>query len=248
MGPNRQYLAKRLGIEGTPLKVIASPYDYEKQVRIYVPKEAPSISQVDQQQYVDYLSHTLSQLILQEKRPILVLFTSHDILQKVYQAIHLSMLEQGREILAQGIGGSRQKLLKRFMLSEMSVLFGADSFWEGVDLPGDALQIVVVTRLPFDNPLRPMVKARNTYLESEGINPFYQESIPKAALKLRQALGRLIRGEEDRGVLLILDRRLLSAKYSNRILQALPKNITIKEETLDDICKDIPKFLKKNEE
>lgn len=248
VGPNRQYLAKRLGIEGTPLKVIASPYDYEKQARIYVPKEAPSISQVDQQQYVDYLSQTLSQLILQEKRPILVLFTSHDILQKVYQAIHLSMLEQGREILAQGIGGSRQKLLKRFMLSEMSVLFGADSFWEGVDLPGDALQIVVVTRLPFDNPLRPMVKARNTYLESEGINPFYQESIPKAALKLRQALGRLIRGEEDRGVLLILDRRLLSAKYSNRILQALPKNITIKEETLDDICKDIPKFLKKNEE
>ena len=111
------------------------------------------------------------------------------------------MLEHGREILAQGIGGSRQKLLKRFMLSKMSVLFGADSFGKGVDLPGDALQIVVVTRLPFDNPLRPMVKARNTYLESEGINPFYQESIPKAALKLRQALGRLIRGEEDRGVL-----------------------------------------------
>ncbi|MDR4196809.1 DNA polymerase III subunit epsilon, partial [Bacillus cereus] len=103
-----------------------------------------------------------------------------------------------------------------FMLSEMSVLFGADSFWEGVDLPGDALQIVVVTRLPVDKPLRPKVKARNTYLESEGINTFYQESIPKAALKLRQALGRLIRGEEDRGVLLILDRRLLSAKYSNR--------------------------------
>ena len=248
IGPNRQYLAKRLGIDGTPLKVIASPYDYEKQARIYIPKEAPAISQVNNQQYVEYLSRTLTRLIDQEKRPILVLFTSHDILQKVYQMIHLSMLEQGREILAQGIGGSRQKLLKRFMLSEMSVLFGADSFWEGVDLPGDALQIVVVTRLPFDNPLRPMVKARNAYLESEGINPFYQESVPKAALKLRQALGRLIRGEEDRGVLLILDHRFLSAKYSSRIIQALPKKITIKEESLDDICQDIHEFLKKSEE
>ncbi len=102
-------------------------------------------------------------------------------------------------------------------------MFGADSFWEGVDLPGDALQIVVVTRLPFDNPLRPMVKARNAYLESEGINPFYQESVPKAALKLRQALGRLIRTETDRGVLLILDRRLVTAKYGARIIHALPK-------------------------
>ncbi|MBF8808300.1 MAG: DEAD/DEAH box helicase family protein [Enterococcus lacertideformus] len=248
VGPNRQYLAKRLGIEGTPLKVLASPYDYEKQARIYVPKEAPTISQVNNQQYINYLSCTLARLISQEKRPILVLFTSHEVLQKVYQTIHMSMLEQGREILAQGIGGGRQKLLKRFMLSEMSVLFGADSFWEGVDLPGDALQIVVITRLPFDNPLRPMVKARNTYLESEGINPFYQESVPKAALKLRQALGRLIRSEEDRGVLLILDRRFLSAKYSARIIHALPKNLTIKEETLDDICQDIQIFLNKNEE
>ena len=248
VGPNRHYLAKRLGIEGTPLKVIASPYDYEQQARVYVPKDAPAINQVSGQQYVDYLANSLMELITQEKRPILVLFTSHDILQKVYQRIHLTMLEQGREILAQGFGGSRQKLLKRFTLSEMSVLFGADSFWEGVDLPGDALQIVVVTRLPFDNPLRPMVKARNAYLESEGLNPFYQESVPKAALKLRQALGRLIRSEKDRGVLLILDRRLLSAKYGARIIQALPKKITIKEDSMEEICHDIHHFLNKNEE
>ena len=228
--------------------MIASPYDYEQQARVYVPKDAPAINQVSGQQYVDYLANSLMELITQEKRPILVLFTSHDILQKVYQRIHLTMLDQGREILAQGFGGSRQKLLKRFTLSEMSVLFGADSFWEGVDLPGDALQIVVVTRLPFDNPLRPMVKARNAYLESEGLNPFYQESVPKAALKLRQALGRLIRSEKDRGVLLILDRRLLSAKYGARIIQALPKKITIKEDSMEEICHDIHHFLNKNEE
>ncbi|HAQ0191002.1 exonuclease, DNA polymerase III, epsilon subunit [Enterococcus faecium] len=248
IGPNRHYLSKRLGIEAAPLKVIASPYDYEKQARIYVPKEAPAVHQVSNQAYIDYLETALTGLIEQEDRPILVLFTSHDVLQKVYQKMHLSMLEKGREILAQGFGGSREKLLKRFILSEKSVLFGADSFWEGVDLPGDALQIVVVTRLPFDNPLRPMVKARNAYLESEGINPFYQESVPKATLKLRQALGRLIRTETDRGVLLILDRRLVTAKYGARIIHALPKKVPIKELAMEEIYQDIHEFLKKNEE
>jgi len=158
------------------------------------------------------------------------------------------MLEQGREILAQGIGGSREKLLKRFVLSDMSVLFGADSFWEGVDLPGDALQLVVITRLPFDHPQRPMVKARNAYLESEGINPFYQESLPKAALKVRQALGRLIRSETDKGVLLILDRRLVTAKYGARIIHALPKKMPVQEAPFEQICEDIHDFLNKNEE
>lgn len=248
VGPDRQYLAKRLGIEGTPLKVIASPYDYEKQARIFVPKEAPEINQLSGTAYVDYLTDVLYQLIRQEKRPILVLFTSHDVLQKVYQRMHLTMLEQGREILAQGIGGSREKLLKRFVLSEMSVLFGADSFWEGVDLPGDALQLVVITRLPFDHPQRPIVKARNAYLESEGINPFYQESLPKAALKVRQALGRLIRSETDKGVLLILDRRLVTAKYGARIIHALPKKIPVQEAPFEQICEDIHDFLNKNEE
>lgn len=105
IGPNRQYLSKRLGIEAAPLKVIASPYDYEKQARIYVPKEAPAVHQVSNQAYIDYLEAALTGLIEQEDRPILVLFTSHDVLQKVYQKMHLSMLEKGREILAQGFGG-----------------------------------------------------------------------------------------------------------------------------------------------
>ena len=248
VGPDRKYLAKRLGIEGAPLKIIASPYDYERQVRVYVPKEAPEVNQISNDDYVTYLEETLTRLIQQERRPILVLFTSHEILQKVYQRMHLTMLEHGREILAQGIGGSREKLLKRFVLSDMSVLFGADSFWEGVDLPGDALQLVVITRLPFDNPLRPMVKARNAYLESEGINPFYQESLPKAALKVRQALGRLIRSEKDKGVLLILDRRLITAKYGGRIIRALPKKLLVREASFETICQDLGQFLSKKEE
>src|SRR5699024_3841633 len=94
-------------------------------------------------------------------RPILILFTAHDVLQKVYSALHKQFLVEGREILAQGMGGSREKLLRRFSRSKNSVLLGADSFWEGVDLPGEQLEVLVVTRLPFENPKRPLVAARN---------------------------------------------------------------------------------------
>ncbi len=248
IGSDRHYLAKRLGIEQTTLKVIASPYDYEKQARVYVPDNAPAANKVSAESYIQYLTELLTDLIHKEERPILVLFTSHEILQKVYHSMHLKMLEEGREIIAQGFGGSREKLLKRFILSSDSVLFGADSFWEGVDLPGDALQLVVVTRLPFENPMRPLVKARYAYLEAEGVNPFYQESVPKAALKLRQALGRLIRSEEDRGVLIVLDKRLITASYGKQIVRALPKNLPLEVLPADEMFESVHDFLKKNEE
>ncbi|MFV0561388.1 MAG: helicase C-terminal domain-containing protein [Enterococcus sp.] len=248
IGADRDYLARRLGIPGTRLKIIQSPYDYTTQARLYLPNEAPAINQSSSEEYAAYLVSVLTELINKETRPILVLFTSHDILQRVYQEMHLSMLNQGREILAQGFGGSREKLLKRFTLSEDSVLFGADSFWEGVDLPGDALQIVVVTRLPFENPKRPMVQARNNFLKSEGLSPFYQEAVPQAALKLRQALGRLIRSQEDKGVLLVLDRRLVTAKYGQRMLRALPKGLIVEEKPITEISTLIQEFLRKNQE
>lgn len=103
-----------------------------------------------------------------QQRPILVLFTSHDILNRVYQRVRVPLLNEGREVLAQGIGGSREKLLKRFLLSKDALLFGADSFWEGIDLPGDILQILIVTRLPFENPQRLQVKARNDFWPLKG--------------------------------------------------------------------------------
>ena len=147
--------------------------------------------------------------------------------------------------LALGISGSREKILKRFSNGKPNVLLGADSFWEGVDLPGTALQLLIVTRLPFENPKRPLVQAKYAYLEAEGIQPFAQEAVPKAALRLRQALGRLIRSEEDRGALLILDRRLVTAKYGKRLIKAFPKGLSVKEAPMPEILEELKEFLNK---
>ncbi|MDU6524163.1 MAG: helicase C-terminal domain-containing protein, partial [Enterococcus sp.] len=250
IGGDRHYFAKRWGIPEAALKIISSPYDYEQQARLYLPTENISIQTSSPDQYAQYVADVVHKMADHQKRPILVLFTSHDILNRVHQRLKMPLLHEGREVLAQGIGGSREKLLKRFLLSKDAVLLGADSFWEGIDLPGEILQLLIVTRLPFENPQRIQVRARNSFLESEGINPFFQEAVPHAALRLRQALGRLIRSETDKGVMLLLDQRFISASYGERLRKALPKELTIKQLPLEEILTETTQFLisEKNEE
>lgn len=242
IGRQRDYFQKRWGIDAK-LKVIQSPYDYGKQARLYVPSDSLDIQHAPAEHYAHYLAEAICKLAGYEQRPILVLFTSHDILQRVYQKVRGPMLQEGRELLAQGVGGSRERLLKRFLLSKDGILFGADSFWEGIDLPGEILQLLIVTRLPFENPKRPLVQARNAYLEEQGLNPFYQEALPHTALRLRQALGRLIRGEEDKGVMILLDARFLNASYANQLQKALPKELPIEAKPLDEILSAASEFL-----
>ena len=243
IGSDRHYFAKRWGIAETPLKIISSPYDYANQARLYLPTDTISIESTSPDQYAQYIADVVRKMAGDQKRPILVLFTSHDILNRVYQRVRVPLLNEGREVLAQGVGGSREKLLKRFLLSNDALLFGADSFWEGVDLPGEILQLLIVTRLPFENPKRLQVKARNEYLASEGINPFYQEAVPHAALRLRQALGRLIRSDKDKGVMLLLDQRFITAKYGEKLRKALPKDLPIKQLPLEEILLEADQFL-----
>lgn len=243
IGSDRHYFAKRWGIPEAALKIISSPYDYENQARLYLPTESVSIQGVSSEQYANYVASVVRKMAKQQQRPILVLFTSHDILNRVYQRVRVPLLNEGREVLAQGIGGSREKLLKRFLLSKDALLFGADSFWEGIDLPGDILQILIVTRLPFENPQRLQVKARNEFLASQGLNPFYQEALPHAALRLRQALGRLIRSETDKGVMVLLDQRLVTARYGEKLRKVLPKELPIKQMPLEEILAETNQFL-----
>lgn len=243
IGSDRHYFAKRWGIAETPLKIISSPYDYANQARLYLPTDTISIQSTSPDQYAQYIADVVRKMAGDQKRPILVLFTSHDILNRVYQRVRVPLLNEGREVLAQGVGGSREKLLKRFLLSNDALLFGADSFWEGVDLPGEILQLLIVTRLPFENPKRLQVKARNEYLASEGINPFYQEAVPHSALRLRQALGRLIRSDKDKGVMLLLDQRFITAKYGEKLRNALPKDLPIKQLPLEEILLEADQFL-----
>lgn len=240
---DRTYFQRKLGIPETPLKVIPNTYDYAQQARLYVIDQGVSIPEMTPDEYATYLVAQLTPLLKENHCSTLVLFTSHDILRRVYLRLHLEFLEAGREILAQGFGGSREKLLKRFKTHDQAILFGADSFWEGVDLPGDALKLLIVTRLPFENPNRLEVKARSDYLNAQGINPFFQEAVPKAALKLRQGLGRLIRTETDTGAMILLDRRIVTTKYGKRLAKALPKELPIIEASIKEINHDLDKFL-----
>lgn len=226
---DKAYFAKRLGIANTKVTTIPSAYDYSEQARLLVVQKGMTIQELSAQEYAQYLADILKTILFQNPQPALVLFTSHDILKRVYELLNRTAFNQGREIMAQGMGGTREKIVKRFLLAENGILFGTDSFWEGLDLPGDALRLVIVTRLPFDNPKRPMVQARYAYLEHEGHNAFFKEALPKATLKLRQALGRLIRSEKDKGVLIVLDRRLLSTKYGKKMLKGLPKRLPLIE-------------------
>lgn len=243
-GNDKKYLPNKLGLTDVLFKTLPDPYDYEQNARLYIPKEAIAISQANTAEFSAYIASVIQELS-QQDRSMLVLFTSHEILTSVYYRLHPQFLNESRELLAQGISGSREKILKRFAHSKNSVLLGADSFWEGVDLPGEALSLLIVTRLPFENPKRPFVKARYDYLEEKGVNPFTHEALPKAALRLRQALGRLIRSDGDKGALVVLDRRLVTAKYGKRMLKALPKNLPVKEESLREITMELKEFLNK---
>ena len=148
----------------------------------------------------------------------LVLFTSYDQLKRTSQAIAPSLIKEGVVVYEQGEGASPHSLLETFRNTERAVLLGTRSFWEGVDIPGDALSVLVIVKLPFDVPSDPLIAARSELYE-DAFNEYY---LPEAILKFRQGFGRLIRAASDRGVVAILDRRILTKQYGRAFLEAMP--------------------------
>jgi DNA polymerase-3 subunit epsilon/ATP-dependent DNA helicase DinG len=147
------------------------------------------------------------------------LFTSYAQLKRTSQAIAPALAEQNIEVYEQGEGASANTLLETFRLSERAVLLGTRAFWEGVDIPGEALSVLVIVKLPFDVPSDPIVAARSETFE----DPFSEYSIPEAILRFRQGFGRLIRTQSDRGVVAVLDRRLLTKRYGKMFIESLPE-------------------------
>jgi ATP-dependent DNA helicase DinG len=223
---------------------LKEPFDYGKQARIFVPSNGSIQPFKDDVRYVESLAQSIEQLTKGIDENCLVLFRSIETLHSVYRILSQQRSLVNRAILAQHVNGTRNKLLKQFKQSENALLLGTDTFWEGIDLPGEALRMVIVTRLPFDSPDKPLVKWRHQQLEKEGENPFVRDLLPQAVLKMKQGFGRLIRSNQDKGVCIILDDRLLTASYGKVFKAGFPETVAIEEYSFDEIRREIEVFLK----
>jgi predicted DnaQ family exonuclease/DinG family helicase len=218
------YFLRRMGLEDegedrVSSLCLGSPFDYPRQALVCVPRFVPSPKDPDFQGAVDSLLSGLSSGV---GRGTLALYTAYSMLNRSYNALKLDFSSRGILLLGQNIDGERAQITERFRRNGSAVLLGTDSFWEGVDLPGDALQILVIVRLPFAVPTEPLVEAQMELLEKEGKNPFMHYSVPEAILKFRQGFGRLVRTATDRGVVIVLDNRVLTTRYGKAFLEALP--------------------------
>lgn len=239
------YYVQSLGLtmKNCQMKQIPSPFPYEKQVKLLVPNDIPEINKVSLEEYIAAIAEQIIQIAEATAGRMLILFTSHDMLRKTHDLIKESGSLEDFAILAQGItSGSRMRLTRNFQRYEKAILLGTNSFWEGIDIPGEDLSCLVIVRLPFSSPDEPLIEAKNEEIKKNGGNPFAENSLPEAVLRFKQGFGRLIRTEEDKGFIVVFDRRILTTTYGETFLRSIPR-VSVETKKLDEMIAVIKEWL-----
>ncbi len=220
---NFDYFIKRLGAENANTLALPTLFNFQNQVRIYIPRDIPTPQKESSENYKNIISDKIEYFINLNKGKALVLFTNSVLMKYVVSRLKPGLEENGIQVLVQGEGQSRMNLLETFKDNINSVLFGLDSFWLGVDVPGEALSSLIITKLPFLVPEHPLIQARLEYIDANGGNSFMDYQLPEAIFKFRQGAGRLIRNKNDKGIIAILDTRILTKSYGKHFINALEK-------------------------
>ncbi len=214
------FFAGRVGLEDFDSLKLGSPFDYEKQVTVYIEKNMAEPSSPD---FNGQAIEAIKKYVTLTQGRAFVLFTSYAMMSKVADDMKDWFSQNNIELLVQGSGVDRSDLLCQFKADHSSVLFGADSFWQGVDVPGEALGNVIIVKLPFAVPSQPLIAGRIDQIKNQGGNPFFDYQLPLAIIKFKQGFGRLIRKKTDHGIIVVLDSRIIQKRYGMRFLNAIPK-------------------------
>lgn len=240
------FFIEETGLNQSDLEIkthqLTSPFNYKKNCLILLAADIPDYTKTNEIKVQEELADYLYEIIKASQGRSLVLFTSYAQQKGVYHLLKPRLVKEGIQVLGHGISGGRNSILESQKSNPKSCILGVNSFWEGVDIQGDALSLLVIVRLPFNPPNTPTTEAKFERLQKEGKNPFADYSLPQAIIRFKQGFGRLIRSKNDKGIVCVLDTRIWSKSYGKKFLAALPE-VCIKRLTKEEMTADIKTFL-----